>query len=114
LGEITLKGLAGYAPKDYFIFEPGTWRGREDREPGSTVQKENALSLLYHNGNPRLLGSDIKEWSLDRRLRDPSIQGRWHLTFCLKMRACRSPMVALTYGAWSHRELGFSQGCPPL
>jgi hypothetical protein len=39
-GEIMLKRLARYAPNDYFIFGSGTWREREDREAGSTVQKE--------------------------------------------------------------------------
>jgi hypothetical protein len=29
-----LKRLARYAPNDYFIFGPGTWRDREDREDG--------------------------------------------------------------------------------
>jgi hypothetical protein len=46
-GEIMLKRLARYAPNDYFIFGPGTWREREDREAGSTVQEENNLSILY-------------------------------------------------------------------
>jgi hypothetical protein len=74
LGEIILKRLARYASNDYFIFGPETWRAKEDREEGSTVQEENDLSL-YHDGNMRLLIFDIKEWSLDRRSWDPSIQG---------------------------------------
>jgi hypothetical protein len=81
LGEITLKGLARYALNNYFSFGPGTWREREDREKGSTVQEENDLLLLYHDGNLSLLSFCIKEWSLDRRLWDPSIQGRWHPAF---------------------------------
>jgi hypothetical protein len=84
-GEITLRRLARYVPNDYFIFGPGTWREREDREVGSIVQEENDLSLLYHDGNPRLLSFDNKQWSLDRRPQDPSIQGRWHPTFCPEM-----------------------------
>jgi hypothetical protein len=71
-----LKGLARYALNNYFNFGPGTWREREDREVGSTVQEENDLSLLYNDGNLRLLSFDIKKWSLDRRPRNPSIQGR--------------------------------------
>jgi hypothetical protein len=67
--------------KDYFIFGPKTWGEREDRKADSTVQEENDLSLLYHDGNLRHLSFDIKEWSLDRRPRDPSIQGRWHPAF---------------------------------
>jgi hypothetical protein len=68
-GEITLKRLARYALNDYFIFGPGTWteREKEDREAGSTVQEENNLSLLYYDGNPRLLSFNIKEWNLDMR-----------------------------------------------
>jgi hypothetical protein len=109
-----LKRLARYAPKDYFILGPGTWREREDKEAGSSVQKENALLLLYHDGNPRPLSFDIKEWSLDRRPLDPSIQGRWHLTFHPEMGALRPPMVALTDGAWSRKGLGLSAGLPSL
>jgi hypothetical protein len=30
-------GKIMYAPDNYFIFGPGTWREREDRETGSTV-----------------------------------------------------------------------------
>jgi hypothetical protein len=66
-GEIKLKRLGRFAPNDYFIFGPGTWREREDREVGSTVQEENDPSVLYHDSNPRLLSFDVKEWSLDRR-----------------------------------------------
>jgi hypothetical protein len=36
-------------------------------------QEENDLSFLYHDGNPRLLSFDIKEWSLDRRPQNLSI-----------------------------------------
>jgi hypothetical protein len=61
LSEITLKRVARYALNNYFIFGPGTWREREDREAGSTVQEKNDLSLLYHDGNPWLLSFDIKE-----------------------------------------------------
>jgi hypothetical protein len=83
---------------------------------GSTVQEENDLSLLYHDGNTRLLSFDIKQWSLDRRPQDPSIQGRWHPTFHLEMRALTPPMVAFTYGAWSQRGPGqlYFPGCPLL
>jgi hypothetical protein len=66
---------------------------------GSTVQEKNDLSLLYHDGTLRLLSFDIKEWSLDRRFWDPSIQGRWHPAFLLETGALTPPMVALTYGA---------------
>jgi hypothetical protein len=45
-----LERLARYTLNGYFIFGPGTWREREDREAGSTVQEENDLSLLYHDG----------------------------------------------------------------
>jgi hypothetical protein len=62
-GEITLKSLARYALNDYFILEPGTWREREDREVGSTVQKEKDILFLYHDGSPRLLIFYIKEWT---------------------------------------------------
>jgi hypothetical protein len=107
-----LERLARYTLNGYFIFGPGTWREREDREAGSTVQEENDLLLLYHDGNPRLLSFSIKEWSLDRRPRNPSIQGRWHPAFCLEMGALRPPRVALTYGAWSWRGPGLSPGLP--
>jgi hypothetical protein len=60
-GKITLKRLARYAPNDYFILGPETWKERENREAGSTVWEENDLLLLYHDGNPRLLTFDIKE-----------------------------------------------------
>jgi hypothetical protein len=80
---------------------------------GSTVQEENDHLLLYHDGNLRLLSFDIKEWGLDRRLQDPSIQERWHPTFHLEMGALRAPMFSLTYGAWSQREPGLSPGLPP-
>jgi hypothetical protein len=108
-----LKRPARYFPNNCFIFGPGTWREREDREAGSTVQEENDLSLLYQDGNPRLLIFYIKEWSLDRRPWDPLIQGRWHPTFCLEAGALRPPMVALTYGIWSQRGLA-APGCRPL
>jgi hypothetical protein len=113
LSEITLKRLSRYAPNDYFIFAPGTWREREDREAGSTVQVKNDLLLLYHDGNPRPLSFDIKEWSLDRRSQDPSIQGRWHSAFRLVMGTFRPPMDDLTYGAWSQRRLRLSPELPP-
>jgi hypothetical protein len=45
-GEITLRRLSRYALNDYFIFGPGIWREREDREVGSTVQEENDLTLF--------------------------------------------------------------------
>jgi hypothetical protein len=112
LDEITLKRLARYVLNNYLIFGPGTWREREDREAGSTVQEENDLSLLYHDGNPRLLSFNIKEWSLDRRPWDPSIQGRLHPAFCLEMGALTPSMVALMYGAWSWRGPGLSPGLP--
>jgi hypothetical protein len=113
LDEITLKRLARYVLNNYLIFGPGTWREREDREASFTVQEENDLSLLYHDGNLRILSFDIKKWSLDRRPPDLSIQGRWHLTFCPETGAVGSPMVALTYGAWSQRGLGLSPGLHP-
>jgi hypothetical protein len=69
LDEITLKRLARYVLNNYLIFGPGTWREREDREASFTVQEENDLSLLYHDGNLRILSFDIKKWSLDRRPR---------------------------------------------
>jgi hypothetical protein len=108
MGEIRLRKLARSAPNNYFIFGPGTWRAREDREVGSTVQKENALSLLCHYGNPSLLSFDIKEWNLARKPQDPSIQGRWHPAFSLEMGALRPPMVA-----WSWRGPGLSPRLPP-
>jgi hypothetical protein len=82
-------GLARYALSNYLIFGPGTWRERENREAVSTVQEENDLSLLYHDGNLRLLSFDMKEWSLGRKTQDLSIQRRWHPAFCLKMGALR-------------------------
>jgi hypothetical protein len=105
LDEITLKMLARYVPNDYFIFGPGTWEEGEDTEASSTVQEENALSLLYHDGNPRFLSFYVKERSLDRRPQDPSVEGRWHPTFRPETGALRPPMVPLTYGAWSQRDL---------
>jgi hypothetical protein len=60
-GEIKLKRLGRFAPNDYFIFGPGTWREREDREVGSTVQEENDLSFLYYYGYPRLFNIDVKK-----------------------------------------------------
>jgi hypothetical protein len=41
--EITLERLARHALNDYFTFGSGTWREREDREVGSTVQEKNDL-----------------------------------------------------------------------
>jgi hypothetical protein len=79
---------------------------------GFTVQEEDDLSLLYHDGNPRLLSFDIKEWSLDWRPQDPSVQWRWHSAFCLETGALRPPVVAFTYGLWSWRGLGLSPGLP--
>jgi hypothetical protein len=114
LGEITLQRLARYARNNYFSFGPGTWREREDREVGCTAQEENDILLLYHDGNPRFLSFDIKEWSLDRRPQNPSIQRRWHPTFHLEMGTLKPPVVALTYGPWSWRELRLSPGMPPL
>jgi hypothetical protein len=114
LGEITLKKLARYALNDYFIFGIGTWRERKDREEGSTVQEENDLSLLYHYGNLRLLSFDIKEWSLDRRLQDPSIQGRWHPTFCPETGALRLLMVDIPMGHGPRGDQGCLPGCFPL
>jgi hypothetical protein len=58
-GKIMLKRLVRYAPNDHFIFGPGTWREREDREVGFTVQEGNYLLLLHHDGNLRLLSFDI-------------------------------------------------------
>jgi hypothetical protein len=112
-GEIRLKRLARYAPKNYFILGPRTWTERENRGVGSTVQEENDLLLLYHDGNPRLLSFDIEEWSLDRRPRNPSIQRRWHPAFHPETGALRPLMIALTYGAWSQRGLGLSPRLPP-
>jgi hypothetical protein len=51
---------------------------------------------FHHDDNPRLLSFDIKEWSLDRRIWDPSIQGKWHPTFHPEMGALRPLVVALT------------------
>jgi hypothetical protein len=107
-----LKRLARYALNDYFIFGPETWREREDREVGFTVQEENDLPLLYHDGNLRLLSFYTKKPSLDRRPRDPSMQGRWHPSFHLEMEALRPPVVALTYGFWSRRGPGLSPRLP--
>jgi hypothetical protein len=88
--------------------------GEKGRTEKCTVQEENDLLLLYHDGNPRFLSFDIKEWSLDRRPQNPSIQRRWHPTFHLEMGTLKPPVVALTYGPWSWRELRLSPGMPPL
>jgi hypothetical protein len=90
-----LEKLARYDPNYYFIFGPGTWREREDREVGFTVQEENDHLLLYHDGNPRLLNFKIKEWSLDKKPWDASIQGRWHPAFHLDMGALRPPICSM-------------------
>jgi hypothetical protein len=81
LGEIMLKRLAKYALNDYFIFGPGTWREREAEKLAVLSRRKMTFSLLCHDGNPSLLSFGIKEWSLDRRPQDPSIQGRWHPAF---------------------------------
>jgi hypothetical protein len=78
---------------------------------GSTVQEEDDLSLLYHDDNPRFLNFDIKEWSLDRRSYDPSIQGRWHHTFCPETGALRPPMLPFHMGHGPGGGWGSLPGC---
>jgi hypothetical protein len=45
--------------------------------------------LLYYYGYVRLLNIDVKKWSLNRMLWDPSIHRRWHPAFHLEMGALR-------------------------
>jgi hypothetical protein len=114
-----LERLARYTLSGYFIFGPGTWREREDREAGSTIQEENDLSLLYYYGYPRLLNIGVKKWSLDRRPQDLSIHKRWHLTFCLETGELRPPVVTFAAGTgsqWGARDvplLGIPCGSAP-
>jgi hypothetical protein len=55
-----------------FVVRPGTWRERNDREVGSTIQKEDDLVHLNHQDYLGLLSLDVKNQSLDRRPQDPS------------------------------------------
>jgi hypothetical protein len=68
---------------------------------GSTVWKEDDLSLLYYYGYLRLLNIDVKKWSLDRRTWDPSIHRRWHHAFHLETGTLRPPVVTFAERARS-------------
>jgi hypothetical protein len=63
-----------------FVIRPGSWRERNDRKAGSTIQKEDNLVLLNHQDYLGLLLLDVKNQSLDRRPWNPSFKGTiWHL-----------------------------------
>jgi hypothetical protein len=68
-------GLAQYAPHADFVIRPGSGRERNDREDGSTIQKENNLVPLNCQDYLGLLLLDVKNLSLDRRPQDPPFKG---------------------------------------
>jgi hypothetical protein len=87
---------------------------RTRKETGSTVQEENDLSLLYHDGYPRLLNINTKKWSLDRRPQDPTIHRRWHPPFHLETGDLDLQWLPLQRGQGPSWGLGLSSWLSPF
>jgi hypothetical protein len=79
-----------------------------------TVQEEDDLSYLYCYCYLRLLNTDVKKWSLDKRPQNPSIHRGWHLTYHLEMEVLRPPVVTFAEGARSWWGLGLSPRLSPF